>query len=672
MVTATRTEEGLFSLPYSVSTVSTADLERMQPRTTPEALREQPSIMLQKTSHGQGSPYLRGFTGFRTLMLIDGIRLNNSTFRDGPNQYWNTIDALSLDRLEVVRGPSSVMYGSDAIGGTVNAISRSRQDYSTGYDWDGGTYYRFSSDEDSNIGHADFSGQYDEKVGIHVGGSVKDFGDLRGGDEVGEQPRTGYGEWDLDAKVEYFLTPNSRLVYGHQTVRLDDAWRTHSTLYGVLWSGTTRGSDLKRSFDQARDLDYLQYHAQNLEGFAEELHFSLSRHYQAESEDRVRSSGYQEIQDVDVNTLGISLQLQSPSKVGRWIYGTEYYRDWVSSSYDGYNSAGQLTTERVQGPVADDATYDLFGAYVENHFPLVEDHLELTLGGRFTHAAADANKVQDPYTGQRISMSDSWDNAVGNARLSFQPGEKKHWTFYSGVSQGFRAPNLSDLTRFDIARSGEQEIPAFGLKPENFLSPEVGVKVEYGRFAAEAAYFYTFMDDIIVRVPTGETTADGDLIVNKENSGEGYVHGVELTGSVKLHRDWTLWANFTWMRGELDSPVVAGGENVTEPVSRLMPTTVNSGIRWTHSKRRYWAEIASTLAGKQDRLASNDIRDTQRIPVGGTPSYEVFHLRAGWNPCRFATVTAALENLLDEDYRIHGSGVNEPGRNFVLTAQFRF
>jgi hemoglobin/transferrin/lactoferrin receptor protein len=125
IVTATRVEEDPFSLPYSVSVVTAQDLERKMPRTTPEALRELPSIMLQKTSHGQGSPYLRGFTGYRTLMLVDGIRLNNSTFRDGPNQYWGTIDAQSLDHLEVVRGPSSVMYGSDAIGGTVNAISKS-------------------------------------------------------------------------------------------------------------------------------------------------------------------------------------------------------------------------------------------------------------------------------------------------------------------------------------------------------------------------------------------------------------------------------------------------------------------------------------------------------------------------------------------------------------------
>ncbi len=672
VVTATRTEENPLTLPYSVSAVTPLDLERKMPRTTPEALRELPSVMLQKTSHGQGSPYLRGFTGFRTLMLVDGIRLNNSTFRDGPNQYWNTVDALAVDRMEVVRGPSSVMYGSDAIGGTVNAISKGRTDYGEGFDWDGGALYRFSSAEDSHMGRPEFSAQYDRQVGVYLGGSIKEFGDLRGGDEVGVQPHTGYGEWDLDAKVNYFLTPDTKLVYGHQTVRLDDAWRTHATIYGVVWSGSARGSDQQRMFDQSRDLDYLQYHAEKLPGFAEEVHISLSHQYQGELEDRIRSNGNRELQEANVNTLGFSAQLQSPSKLGRWVYGAEYYRDWVDSSFLGYNAAGNLTTIRYQGPVADDATYDLFGLFVENHYPLIEDRLELILGGRYTHAAAEANKVQDPFTGAHLSLSDAWDNGVGNARLSYHPDEAKHWTVYSGVSQGFRAPNLSDLTRFDIARSGEQEIPAFGLKPESFLSPEVGVKLAYERFAAEAAYFYTFMDELIVRVPTGATTANGDLIVNKENSGQGYVHGVELSGSVKLHRDWSVWANFTWMRGELDAPAVAGGEDVTEPVSRLMPTTVNAGLRWTHPKGRVWTEFATTFAETQDRLASNDIRDTQRIPVGGTPGYGVYHLRVGYRPCPKATLCAALENLTDEDYRIHGSGVNEPGRNFVLTAELQF
>ena len=125
VVTASRRSAKAFGEPYSIAVQDAKELvEVRQVRTIPEAMRELAGVMVQKTGHGQGSPYIRGFTGLRTLFLIDGIRLNNSTFREGPNQYWNTVDAFAVDRLEVVKGPSSVLYGSDAIGGTVNAISR--------------------------------------------------------------------------------------------------------------------------------------------------------------------------------------------------------------------------------------------------------------------------------------------------------------------------------------------------------------------------------------------------------------------------------------------------------------------------------------------------------------------------------------------------------------------
>ena len=126
VVTASRRAERAFEMPFSVNSQDLVRLqEQRQVRTIPDAMGEISSVMVQKTGHGQGSPYIRGFTGLRTLFLIDGIRLNNSTFREGPNQYWNTVDPFSVYRLELVKGPSSVLYGSDAIGGTVNAISRS-------------------------------------------------------------------------------------------------------------------------------------------------------------------------------------------------------------------------------------------------------------------------------------------------------------------------------------------------------------------------------------------------------------------------------------------------------------------------------------------------------------------------------------------------------------------
>src|SRR5688572_29980713 len=125
VVTATRTEQTVFDVPYTAHVIDRADfIERRNVRTFPDALRDIPGVMVQRTAYGQASPFIRGFTGFRTLALIDGIRLNNASFREGPNQYWGTIDQYTINRLEVVKGPSSVLYGSDAIGGTVNAITR--------------------------------------------------------------------------------------------------------------------------------------------------------------------------------------------------------------------------------------------------------------------------------------------------------------------------------------------------------------------------------------------------------------------------------------------------------------------------------------------------------------------------------------------------------------------
>jgi hemoglobin/transferrin/lactoferrin receptor protein len=143
VVTATKDQRSPHSLPYYVDTLTEEQLRLKDAvRTIPEALGKQTAVMVQKTGHGQGSPFIRGFTGFRTLFLVDNVRLNNSVFRDGPNQYWNTVDPLSINRLEVVKGPFSALYGSDAVGGTVNAVTQSRTEYPQGTNVDPKLYYR--------------------------------------------------------------------------------------------------------------------------------------------------------------------------------------------------------------------------------------------------------------------------------------------------------------------------------------------------------------------------------------------------------------------------------------------------------------------------------------------------------------------------------------------------
>jgi len=671
LVTATRDECSPKDAPYSASVLPAETLRVDKAvRTVPEALTDEPGTMVQKTAHGQGSPYIRGFTSQRNLLMIDGIRLNNSVFREGPNQYWNTVDPLSLSRIELVRGPFSSLYGSDAVGGTVNAITRGMQDLRPDSNWDRRFYYRYSSAEDSHIARAESIGRLTDSLTLTLGYSLKDFGDLEGGKDVGTQEKTGYDERDWDTKLEYSLTDDAFLVLAHQSVEIDDAWRTHKTIYGIDWEGLSVGSELQRILDQERDLTYLQYHLYNGDTVAEEIHAGLSYQVQSEERDRLRTRDRHDIQGFDVDTYGAFFSLMSPSPLGELIYGVDIYHDEVDSFKRTLNPDGSVASEAIQGPVGDDATYDTLGIYLQDQIYLGE-RLSVILGGRYESAEADADSVEDPETGDTISVSGEWDDVVGSSRILYYVDDKKSWNVFAGVSQGTRSPNLSDLTRLDSARTDEIETPSPDLDPEHFVSYEIGIKAVTANLFAQIAFFYTEIDDMIVRTPTGRII-DGDYEVTKKNSGEGYVQGLELDARYRLWHDVTLFGAFTWMDGEVDTYPTSDAELATEPIDRLMPPTGRLGLRWDLLEDRYWLEGTCTAAAKADDLSTRDESDTSRIPDGGTPGYTVYDIRGGWNYNDSVALSVAVENITDEDYRIHGSGVNEPGRNLVVALESVF
>ncbi|MDP6490173.1 MAG: TonB-dependent receptor [Kiritimatiellia bacterium] len=670
VVTATRDARNLQDAPYATSVLS-SDVLRLEKavRTVPEALGDEPSTMVQKTAHGQGSPYIRGFTSQRNLFMVDGVRLNNSVFREGPNQYWNTVDAMSLDRIELVRGPFSSLYGSDAVGGTVNALTRGVRDIRPGSTWDRTLNYRYSSAEDSHVARAESIGQLTGDLALTLGTTFKEFGDVEGGKEVGTQPFTAYDEQDWDAKLEYFLTDDSFFVLAHQSASVDDAWRTHKTIYGTDWEGLSVGSELRRVLDQARELTTLQYHQFNGDGFAEEIHAGVSHQLQSEERDRLRSGDRHDVQGFDVHTYGAFVSFKSPSVIGDLIYGAEFYHDEVDSFKNSYNPDGSLKSSAIQGPVGDDATYDTLGIYVQDELPLAE-RLSLILGGRYEYAEAEANEVEDPVTGEQIVVGGDWDAVVGSARLLYALNAERSWNAFAGISQGFRAPNLSDLTRLDSARTDEIETPSPDLDPEDFVSYEIGVKADTARASAQLAFFHTEIDGMIVRTPTGRMI-DDDFEVTKKNGGDGFVQGLEFDARYRLCDALTVFGVFTWMDGELDTYPTSDSELVSETIDRLMPPTGKLGLRWDIGART-WVEGACTVAGAGDKLSTRDRSDTSRIPPGGTPGYTVYDVRAGWTPCDHMTLSLAVENITDEDYRVHGSGLNEPGQNLVLAMQTSF
>ena len=672
VVTATRTELDPYAAPLQVETLSADEITRRQARTVPEALEEMPGVLVQKTSHGQGSPYLRGFTGFRTLALIDGIRFNNSVLRDGPNEYWNTIDPLSLSDFELVQGQGSVLYGSDAIGGTLNVLTKE-----SGYEAEevgkffihGNTLHRWSSAEQSYVGRIETQLGTGGEWGLHLGASLKRFGDVIGA-EVGEQEHTGYDEWSYDARLDIRLSPNWELTMAHQALDQDDAWRTHSTRYGISWEGTEIGSDKFRIYDHSRSLSYIKLAGEDLNGIVDRATVTLSYQDGEEIQDRTKKDGKREYSGFEIGTYGVDVQLESDTSLGRLVYGVDYYHDDVDSFRSDFKPGGALDKVRIQGPIGDNSSYDLLGVYLQDEAKL-NDWLTLFLGGRYTHAKAEVGSYEDPVSKTADSFSGDWDNAVFSARLTADLDKEDHYKLYGGVSQGFRAPNLSDLSRLDIARSGELETPVTDLDPEKFTNFELGLKARTGAFSGSLSYFYTNIQDLIVRRPTGREI-DGDKEVTKANSGSGFVHGVELGAAYEISNNWSLFGNVTWMQGEADAYPKSDGKSQREPLSKIQPVIGNAGVRWTSDSNSVWVELVGTAASKADELNSADREDTQRIPPGGTPGYTVVSLRSGWQVSKNVLLLASLENILDDDYRTHGSGTNEPGFGATLGVKVSF
>ncbi|MFY9345834.1 MAG: TonB-dependent receptor [Planctomycetota bacterium] len=672
VVTASRSPQDPFTAPRAVDVIGSQQLQRGNARTLPQALRGLPSTMIQETAPGQGSPFLRGFTGYQNLLLIDGIRLNNSTFRNGPNQYWSTIDPLSIERIEVVRGPSSTLYGSDAIGGTVQVFTRSPQRRARSGTAVGGSLFgRYATAEDSAVARAEYEVDHAWQDGSHtgflVGGTSRTFGTLEGGADTDSQPNTDHDEQALDLKVEHWFDSHRRLVFLSQTMRQDNVPRTHATVFAERFRGTAAGTDLQRDFDQRRRLTYLQYHATDLGGAIDGVHLSVSWQEQHELEDRILNTGVARSQAFDVGTAGVSAQLDTPlGGLGTLTWGADWYHDNVNSW--SRRSSGGTAADAIQGAVANDAEYDLVGVFAQDVLPIGE-RTSAQVGVRYTWAAVDAGSVRDPSTNQKIALDDDWDAVTASAHLRHDLVAKT-WNVYGGVSQGFRTPSLSDLSQFDTARSGETEVPAPGLDTEQYLGYEVGTKVRATSWTAQAAWYYTDIDDQIQRFPTGQRNGTSP-IVTKANVGDGYIQGAELQFACEFAPRTSLFGAGSWQYGRV-SNVGNNGVVGSDYPSRLMPPTALLGLRWEDATGRLFAETFVVHAEDADRTSSGDNRDTQRIPPGGTPGYTIWSARGGWSVTDAADLEVALENITDVDYRVHGSGSNAPGTNLVLAMRVTF
>ncbi len=632
VITATRKPSILASSPFSLSVLKKKQINEFQYRSTPEALMSVPGVFVQKTNHGGGSAFVRGLTGNQTLILVDGIRLNNSTFRYGPNQYLNTIDHFSVDRIEVVKGSGSVQYGSDAMGGVIHLLTIDPE-YSLQSRFNGNITGRYWSSNMERTGRG--QAMYTTQNFVASGGiSLKKFGALVGGDTTGRQSPSGYGETDADIKLKWKLTDNMEIIGAHQFVK-----QSNVPVYHKVQLENFMLNEMEL---QQRTLSYLKLNLTGSKPLYKKISVttSLQQSQETRNSQKNNTTSLRREKD-DINTLNGSVDILSEF-VPNWTAnsGFEYYYDKVGSYKEDINTLTQASV-RSRGLYPDNSTYANTSVYNLHHLQL--NKLNVEAGIRYNWFNAS---IPDATLGL-VNIKPG--ALVFNAGLNY--GSGSHYV-YTSFSSGYRAPNIDDMGTLGIV-DFRYELPSFNLKPERNFNSEIGYKLLGNKIKGSLAVFNNKLTNLITRVKSEGEIIDGYNVYRKENMENAYIRGGEVFLNWQPDGRWTI-NSFT---------AYTFGKNSTksEPLRRTPPLNGNTSVKYALNRYYFIAELG--WASDQDRLAKGD-QDDNRIPKGGTPGWKVWNTFAGYQYKRLQ-IRLSLQNILNEDYRTHGSGINGVGRSVL-------
>ena len=373
-----------FTAPSNRSVIDLQDLLERAPADMLQALERETGVLMQRTQRGAASPFIRGLTGQQVLILIDGIRMNNATFRTGPNQYFNTIDPGMVDHIEVIRGPQTVLWGSDAMGGVINVVTRRTpvdallndplRTWTSRYSSaDGGIYTRLN---------------YQFQKGdtrVFAGSGYGNFNDLDRGGDLGRQPATAYSQYSGDVRVDRLITENQAVTLSVQHFAQHDVFRTD------------RFPSRRTIVDpQQRSMAYVRFQGTDMGEIYDNYMLTFSMHRQREQATDARSDkSYWDDMETDNYSYGLQLLLGRELENG-WnlTYGVDSYRDVVDSFRNRYDN---LTNEFVSSPTPkypDDGRFRQTGAFLQIDKEL-SDRLSFNGGVRFTRAHAQGTPMVD-------------------------------------------------------------------------------------------------------------------------------------------------------------------------------------------------------------------------------------------------------------------------------------
>jgi len=647
LVTATRR---VISSEDVSSGLTLVTLEQIQTqKLVTDSLASNVGVFLQQTTPGQGAAIIRGLKGSSILHLVDGVRLNNAIFRSAPTQYFSLVPISAVERVEVLRGTPTSLYGNDAVGGVVQFVTRVPGFDSYETEARGEVFVSFDTAELGKTARASID------VGNSAFASSLSAEYLKTGNRrSGSGERIGPSGYDSKAaRIVFSATPaddRSWLLDVHyleqpETPRVDEL---------VPGFGQTEPSSSEFMFEPNRRF-FVRGRYTRTAGPAG-LDWTTDIAWQRIDDDRVTRDFEATDQRRESNRselLGLTISAARTTDAGSWIVGAEYYHDRVNSNRTELDLLTG-TEQTVPSRFPDGSKVRQAAVYGNIQHQITGRH-NLSAGLRVSNDDVDLAATA-------VSSAAGIDSTDVSGDVGWIFSASEQWQLVANVGRGFRAPNVFDLGTLGNRPGNRFNIPNTTLDSEQITQVDVGARFRSDRVKLDFMVYTLRYDDRITSVDTGDVTSDGRDVVQSVNAAESSIRGVEAGVDIQVNEDINARAvvNYTWGEQEVSG-------NDEEPADRIPPLNGNISVSYDAGgdyRMQGWVRFA----GEQDRLSARDVRDV-RIDPQGTPGWASIGASIEREYARNWLLSASLDNLLDKRYREHGSGLDAPGRNLTLTAR---
>lgn len=713
VITANKWEQDSRGVANYGIVVTKKNIELLNPQTSADLLQQSGSIFVQKSQAGGGSPMLRGFATNRVLIVVDGVRFNTSIFRAGNVQNVLRVDANAVENAEVIFGPGSLIYGSDAIGGVMDFHTLSPRISNTGKPQvSGNALARFSSANLEKTGHFDLNIGL-KKFAFLSSFTYSDYDDTRMGsngafdfylrnnyqktftelDSNGKkvvidtffknqnnlvQKGSGFHQWNFMQKVRFAPNNHHRLTAAFHISRTGNVPR-----YDRLTETNSTGKPTFSDWYYGPE-EWLMAHVEYLFGKSNaafnEMKVNVAYQQNKESRnDRRYGSRWLRRLTEKVDAVNLNVDFNKSFRNRYFLfYGIEGVVNINRSSgnrLDVFNDTTQPFAARYPN-----STWMSYAAYVSGRIKFNEKWL-LNAGVRYNHfvinSTFDTVLFKLPFDEAKLNFG----AATGSLGLVFLPTSS--WKVYANFSTGFRAPNVDDIGKIFESAPGILVVPNKDLRAEYAINAEAGIEKRFGNTALiNIGGYYNYLLNALTLAPFKLNDSDS-LFFNGtnnalraiQNSSFAFVTGVQTTVKFNFGKGFGAFLSYNYQFGREKQKI----NNKDTLVATRHVAPMFGSVHLTYQKGRWAIDFYSDFAGalSGNNFASRSLENVALFPTDElgnrySPAWFTLNIKAACNITKYLTLNAGVENMTDNRYRTYSSGIAAPGINFVIGIRGRF